>query len=513
MKKTILLSLMSAFLLSYGHAQDCKQQQAASPVLLDYKYFDGNDIQAWITNDGGFADFRPLNSAGMFWPKGTTKTAIYTAGFCLVGMERSSLLLRTSAVFYDSENRPGVINGTFSGDTSVASNPSDTLFHIYKISKSDTVGSVNPDYDHWPAKHGAPVDARGIPKFLGDQQLYSVYNDINSRKHALIGTTPPMGLEYHSLTYGSASLNNVMFLHLEIINKSIFTYDSTYVTIFSDEDLGGSNDDMTGCDTLLDLGYVYNGNNEDPKYGATPPAVGFTFLRTPGSRSGNTHLMTSFVPYFCGDTTFYCPPLGRPEFAAYLFNNSQGRSGRGFGYVNPATGRSTPFIFSGDPVMGSGWLQPKPREVYTLMCSGPFTLAAGDTQVVDAALLIAQGSDRLASVTALRELTKSVRTSFGIPTPVNHTSGDIPHQYTLYQNSPNPFNPSTVVRYSTGSSGFVTLKVYDVLGREVATLVNEPRPAGTYTATFDGSHLATGVYLYQLRAGDFVQTKRMALVK
>jgi len=82
----------------------------------------------------------------------------------------------------------------------------------------------------------------------------------------------------------------------------------------------------------------------------------------------------------------------------------------------------------------------------------------------------------------------------------------------LYQNYPNPFNPTTTITYSTQKDGLVSLKVYDILGKEVASLVNEPKIAGTYNIEFNASNLASGVYFYQLRAGPFVETKKLILL-
>jgi hypothetical protein len=98
-------------------------------------------------------------------------------------------------------------------------------------------------------------------------------------------------------------------------------------------------------------------------------------------------------------------------------------------------------------------------------------------------------------------------------TGIAEEKGAVPTEMKLQQNYPNPFNPSTNIEYRISKSGIVTLKVFDVLGREVVTLVNAELQPGVYQATFDGAHLASGVYLYQLRAGDFVQTRRMALAK
>jgi Secretion system C-terminal sorting domain len=96
-----------------------------------------------------------------------------------------------------------------------------------------------------------------------------------------------------------------------------------------------------------------------------------------------------------------------------------------------------------------------------------------------------------------------------------------PEEFSLSQNYPNPFNPSTTIRYSipdviaseTKQSQFVSLKVYDVLGNEVATLVNEQKPAGTYEVKFDAIGLSSGIYFYKLRAGSLVETKKMIFLR
>jgi hypothetical protein len=98
----------------------------------------------------------------------------------------------------------------------------------------------------------------------------------------------------------------------------------------------------------------------------------------------------------------------------------------------------------------------------------------------------------------------------------------IPNAFSLEQNYPNPFNPETHIKYTVGSSEFVTLKVYDVLGNEVATLVNEVKPSGTYDVSFRtdnlptgqaGVELSSGVYFYTLKAGSFIESKKMLLLR
>jgi glucuronoarabinoxylan endo-1,4-beta-xylanase len=90
---------------------------------------------------------------------------------------------------------------------------------------------------------------------------------------------------------------------------------------------------------------------------------------------------------------------------------------------------------------------------------------------------------------------------------------DAPFATALAQNFPNPFNPSTVIGFQLSVAGKARLSVYDLLGREVAVLVNEDMPAGEHSATFDASNLASGVYIYRLQVGSEVLTRRMTLVK
>jgi hypothetical protein len=100
-----------------------------------------------------------------------------------------------------------------------------------------------------------------------------------------------------------------------------------------------------------------------------------------------------------------------------------------------------------------------------------------------------------------------------ITTDVAHGGSEIPTAYELAQNYPNPFNPSTKIRFEVRGSGLVSLKVFDVLGREVAVLVNDNLNAGSYETTFDAKKLASGVYFYKLHAGEFSSTKKMLLTK
>jgi len=95
----------------------------------------------------------------------------------------------------------------------------------------------------------------------------------------------------------------------------------------------------------------------------------------------------------------------------------------------------------------------------------------------------------------------------------NESSSDLPKTVSLDQNYPNPFNPSTVIRYQLPNNNRVNLQVFDMLGREIATLVDEPKSAGHHSVTFNAENLASGIYIYRLKTGSTVITKQFTLIK
>jgi hypothetical protein len=175
---------------------------------------------------------------------------------------------------------------------------------------------------------------------------------------------------------------------------------------------------------------------------------------------------------------------------AYLHNNLAIKIEKGLGWVdeNPSSGTVNPLSNQNvDVIFNSTGLTP--NTTYT-------------------------GNLNIGSNDPLRPV-KTVRVKLNVgPTGVQSSSlTGIPESFELKQNYPNPFNPSTRISYALPVGGFVTLKIYNILGKEVATLVNEVRSAGYFESVFDASALASGLYFYKIEAGDFKETKRMLLVK
>lgn len=103
--------------------------------------------------------------------------------------------------------------------------------------------------------------------------------------------------------------------------------------------------------------------------------------------------------------------------------------------------------------------------------------------------------------------------SFGPPTGINNVSGLTPEKYSLSQNYPNPFNPSTTIKFDLAKNGFVSIKIFDILGREIKSIVNDNLNKGSYEVSFNAGELSSGVYFYKMESGDFSQIKRMMLLK
>jgi len=148
--------------------------------------------------------------------------------------------------------------------------------------------------------------------------------------------------------------------------------------------------------------------------------------------------------------------------------------------------------------------------------SGKFDMQPADTQEVVYAILLAQGTDRINSVSELKKKAKGLKEFYYRSNPLDVNSDNLlSMKYFLGQNYPNPFNPTTNIDFKIAKFGLVTLKVFDVLGREITTLINEMKQPGIYHYTFslEKYSLSSGIYFYQLRSGNLVQTKKMILLK
>jgi len=143
---------------------------------------------------------------------------------------------------------------------------------------------------------------------------------------------------------------------------------------------------------------------------------------------------------------------------------------------------------------------------YAVMVSGK--LSDGSPWQFDTKII-----DGVANIILPEGLGEYTIDAIGVDTPTDVAENEIPVDFSLSQNYPNPFNPTTTISFSIPKSEYVTLKIYDVLGKEIATLINEELSAGTYQKQWDASGVSSGVYFYTMQAGPFLTNKKMNLIK
>ena len=256
--------------------------QLYHPTEKDWATIDVNSIYAWVTDYGSFFRNPRTGNSGFEWPKGGGVSAIYAAGLWVGALVEGEA--RVVVAEYSYEYTPGTINE----ETHIANDPYDSTYRVYKI--PDTW-----NYHHWPGKYGAPFTENGEPYLIGDQTLWTVYNDADTFQHINFKSLP-LGIEVQQTIFGNrmppTTAFDFLFIRWLIINKGMNHLDSVNFSIWCDPDLGDSGDDFVGCDTVLNLGYCYNSNNNDAEYGAAPPAVGFQLLQGPIVESIGVVFMT-----------------------------------------------------------------------------------------------------------------------------------------------------------------------------------------------------------------------------
>lgn len=408
------------------------------------------------------------------------------------------------------------------------------------------------------------------PDLNGDITTWCVYNDgvpANDRRFGV----DPIGIEIRQSIFGVAgtvenAFHNSLILRYSIINKTTSSerLDSVYFGIWADPDLGDASDDLNGCVPNLNSGFVYN-NGTDQVYGDNCPAVMFTLLQSPPIYiPGVTYqdinqnqqydegidipLDTAYnklgkyigVEAYPGaknvginSSTMYIggdPTWGDPDNSLQARNYLNGKMRNG-NLVDPCNFNygqvigedcnliANNLLFSGNPVIPQGWIDVSGSDKRVLLSVGPFDLEHNVPVDIICAYIVGQGATSLTSVDVAKsyavELINSCGENFSdLPTSIKDNNSDfIVNKYELLDNYPNPFNPVTTIKYGLTDRTNVRIDVFDVLGRKITTLVNEQKEAGYHTVQFEGSNLASGMYIYKLTAGSFTSTKKMMMLR
>ncbi len=468
--KFLFLFFISVSLIGYaadGNKNDSKglNKPQGNPVRT---FLNINNLLTQIYNDGN-SDITPDGNSGVVFPKGSNKTAVFQSGLLWGAQVAGDPQVRVGGSAYRQGLQPGKIISP-----GVAENPALDKNRIYRVrpdiypggpavdlsgaatdegqSESAIRAQYEKDWNEWPATDGAPfVDNNNngtyqptvdIPGVKGaDQTVWFVANDLDVSKTTFMYGANPLGIEMQATIWAYAqtgALGNMFFRKYKIINKSNITFDSMYVSMWSDVDLGNSTDDFAGCDTTLSLGYCYNANANDDTYKPLPPpAVGFDFFQGPlltgvagqdrnkndvddaddfgifnGRLVGPGKInlpMTAFYYFARGDAAVVDPTQGAPQGSTQFYNFFQGKIGlTGASFVDPNTLKPTTYALTGDPQTRSGWIDGQlipagDRRIGS--ASGPFQMSPGDTQEVVVAEICAgaiPGTDRLSAIGLLK---------------------------------------------------------------------------------------------------------------
>lgn len=460
-RKYVPYLIIIIILFQFGNSKgenDNKKQLRKTQGTPNVTKFNINNISTYLRSDGD-SELDNNGNGGFVYPKGSGKTAVFESGF-LWGAKVNGGEVRVGGSAYSSGLQSGKIISP-----GVAEDPNLDKNRIYRVrsdyasanlsgeavdegvSESAIFDQYQKDWNEWPASDGAPytdIDSSGvydpsidIPGVAGaNQTIWFVANDLNPGKTQKLYGSDPMGIEMQVTIWGysqAGPLGNMFFRKYKIINKGNDILSDTYVTMWSDVDIGDASDDYAGCDTSLSLGYAYNANPTDATYKETvPPAVGFDFFQGPIVDSpGDSAIfngqiihdkknlpMTAFYYFARGDLSVTDPTTESYEGTLQFYNFMQGKIGKtGALFTTPVDQGSvpTPFVLAGDPTNGTGWvdgqiLQAGDRRIGS--ASGPFTMNPGDEQEVVVAEIAAIGGDYLGSVTLLKNYDKVAQDAY-----------------------------------------------------------------------------------------------------
>lgn len=382
--------------------------------------------------------------------------------------------------------------------------------------------------------------AGDYPLIKGDQQLYWIFNDMTPHNETF---GIPLGVEIRGYAYAyncdqyvlndsDAAINYTTYYRYEITNRSINTYDSVYVGLFSDTDLGDAFDDYVGCDSVLNAGFSYNGDNDDASgapygYGLKPPMINCQVLQGPEpvlndgidndhdgtiDEAGEMNMMTTFHTYTNSNNT----PNGNPSTPDdyYQYMTSSFLNGTPVTYGGDGSGGTIPtnYQYSGTPYAGTGWDEMTagnpPDDRRFVVSSGPFHLAPGETKSIDFAYVFTWDSTAAnglnTSIARNRADLQKVKYWFdnnnfpGCMTTSVETTEQQNADVTIY---PNPTEDYLNV-VCKGTTSKMQLKIYDIAGRETISRQIKSNDK------IDVRSLTSGVYLVKIVADKNIVSKR-----
>jgi hypothetical protein len=474
MKKWIIPCLLAVFALAIfvGHSNasnstDYLNQVAktlGSPVRSQLNI---NMLSYWIYSDGTSAHNPNTGGNGIYFPRGTYGAGvIYEEGLVWGGMVQDGQQpeKRVGGSTYST----GLIRGAIVSK-GVGEDPEAADVRIWRIRPDYATADLRQDaaemieagindmtdadeealraqyakdWEEWPWEKGAPfyddnnngvMDGDEKPGYAGaDQVLWFVCNDLDEGRTLSLYGSPPIGFEAQITMWGynrTDALGNVAFKKYKVIYKGTSltpndaVVDSLFLTVWNDPDLGDAGDDLVGCDTTLNMMYVYNSITQDAKFAAfnlAPPAAGYDFLQGPIVETGDpadqaifdgriisgyVNLGMTYFNYFAAGSAIDDPELKVYAGTTQFYNLMNGLLPIAATPFTDNDGNPTSYPLSGDPVARIGDLDGvllPAGDRRSMMHAGPISLALGDTQEVVVAFVAGLGADRMSSISVMK---------------------------------------------------------------------------------------------------------------
>lgn len=463
---------------------------------------DGNRVRTIFSNNGEVSYWQPglAFAPHLEWPKGTGHrhsngfSLIVGSKFKITNMLGQDQYVTTTETSFREEMDKDPVTWLPWGFEPIQGYTNSNAPSIAISNDSSTWPAA------WPAALGLPAEYNGnwyshYGKGIHDGVVESFFVMDDSKDKEF--TQPPyayypiqsdsthggMGLrvEVRSMQFQDTLLHDILFWNYAITNISDRSYDTAIVGYFFDPAIGNVPNNAA-IDRVSNLIYVWSpsGTGLPDNY-----VTGYFGIKT----------LTSLDDTL-GVTSMYLSSKSNHGPASTWPKND-----------NTVWGRlSGGFI---DTVMTT-------QEIMVWCGTGPVALPKWGTKKY--ALAMVFGTDLQDILLKAKRANKLYQANYIVNDSIlavddQDVNSRIPQEYALFQNYPNPFNPSTIIRFSIPSEELVTVKIYDLLGKEITTLLNQPLTAGEHTVHFNGWELPSGIYFYRIQAGSFVATKKLLLIK
>ena len=476
-------AVFAVCLSSWTFSVRANQTNLWSQVLIyDLQYQETNNISIALTNFGRFGQ-SPAGSAGAEWPKGTGMMYIYGAGIWVGAM------LDGDTIVIDGYNTVGPGQEFVPGPHYDPNRPEDKLYF----------SSDSGDLANWP-----DTTTNGDPIVIGEEDTWCIFNGHDPDEQGAGENPLPITVTRHSFAWNDTVSWDMIFFLYTIRNDTTVTLTSMYVGPGADNDVGDADNDLVGLNRSLSLGYTFTPVQEAGWSAPPPYYVGYTMLQAPkasdtvyvGQDPANPdtiiypgeHLVLTAFKKFTRNVD------ANNDIQRYLL-----LAGYDFNYIY------SPFSDS---------LDTEPSDKRQLLSAGPFSLEPGEVDTFAIAIVFSNGNtgglDYLEDLADFADDTyDSLFLGIEEKGPKFRVQGS---GLELLQNQPNPFRRSSVISYCLATGDQVSLRIYDITGRLVETLVNERQEPGIHRVQWNRKTNPSGVYFYRLKAGEFVDTRKMVVV-